>query len=388
MNGNKSVYMDNGATSFPKAPGVGEAMRTYIEKVGSSVNRGAYDSAFSAENVVFETREKLAALFNYRKPENVVFTKNITESLNALIKGLLKSGDHVLVSSVEHNAVMRPLKALERNGVTFERAACDREGNLDLEDVKRRLGPGTAAVVMTQGSNVSGTILDLAPVGALCRERGIPFIVDAAQTAGFLEVDMEALKADAVAFTGHKSLLGPQGTGGFVVRDELAGRLETFIEGGTGSLSELEEQPVYMPDKFEAGTPNVVGLFGLHAALCHLEKVGLEAVRTHELAMAARFMEGLEAIPEATLVGRKSLDWRTAVISLDFKEADNALVSHELAKRFGISTRCGLHCAPSAHKTFGTFPQGTVRFSLGHATTPGDVDYALGSIRTVLDGMK
>jgi len=381
---NRSVYMDNGATSFPKAPGVAEAMNRYITEVGSSVNRGAYDSAFSAENIVFETREKIATMFNFDKPENVVFTKNITESLNILIKGILREGDHALVSAVEHNAVMRPLTALIGKGVEFSRAKCDIEGNLDIEDFKRQIKENTKAVIMAHGSNVSGTILDLEAVGAICNEKGIPFIVDAAQTAGFMNVDMQKIGADAIAFTGHKSLLGPQGTGGFAIRDSLVERVSTFIEGGTGSLSEMEEQPTYMPDKFESGTPNVVGIFGLHAALCYIEKTGVEKIADHELQMTGHFIDGLSEIPEARLAGRKDLLKRTAVVSLDFKGRDNALIAHELSKKYGISTRCGLHCAPAAHKTLGTFPQGTVRFSLGYSTTIEDVDYALKSIKEVL----
>jgi cysteine desulfurase family protein len=381
---NKSVYMDNGATSFPKAPGVAEAMYSYITEVGGSVNRGAYDSAFSAENIVFETREKIAELFNFNKPENVVFTKNITESLNVLIKGLLQKGDHVVVSSMEHNAVMRPLVALRSRGVDFSRAASDNEGNLDIEDFKRQIKKNTKAVIMTHGSNVSGTVLDLESVGAVCREKGIPFIVDAAQTAGFLNVDMQRIGADAIAFTGHKSLLGPQGTGGFVIRDSLVKRVSTLIEGGTGSLSELEEQPEYMPDKFESGTPNVVGIFGLHAALCHIEKIGVEKIAARELEMTGRLIKGLLEIPGVRIAGRKNLLQRTAVVSIDFEGRDNAIIAHELSKIYGISTRCGLHCAPAAHKTLGTFPQGTVRFSLGYSTTMEEVDYALKSIKEVM----
>lgn len=379
-----SAYMDNGATSFPKAPGVAQAMSHYIENIGGSVNRGAYGSAFSAEHIVFETREKVAKLFNFGKPENVIFTKNITESLNVLLKGLLEKGDHVVVSSIEHNAVMRPLTVLRKKGVDFTRAFCDAEGNLDLGDLKDSIRENTKAVVMTHGSNVSGTVLDVKAVGAICREKKIPFIIDAAQTAGFLTVDMKALGADAIAFTGHKSLLGPQGIGGFVITDDLVKKIGTFIEGGTGSLSETEEQPEYMPDKYEAGTPNIPGIFGLHRALCYLEEIGLEAIREHELRMTGRFIKGLERVPEAALIGRRDLEWRTAVISLDFKNFDNASIAHELSKTYGISTRCGLHCAPSAHKTLGTFPQGTVRFSMGYSTTEEEIDYVLGSIEKLL----
>ena len=270
----KSLYLDNGATAFPKAPGVAESMSNYLLNIGCNVNRGAYESSFEAENIVFETRELICQLFNFPKSENVIFTKNITESLNLLIKGLIKPGDHVIVSSMEHNAVMRPLNNLVNKGVELSRVSCDKLGELNPEDIIEHIKPNTKAVVMTHASNVCGTILDLKRVGSICKEKGLYFIIDTAQTAGFLDIDYKELNADAIAFTGHKGLLGPQGMGGAIISDELVSVLDTFIEGGTGSLSEKEVQPEYMPDKFEAGTLNIPGIYGLNASLKYILKIG------------------------------------------------------------------------------------------------------------------
>ncbi|WIF94107.1 aminotransferase class V-fold PLP-dependent enzyme [Caminicella sporogenes] len=380
----KSVYLDNGATSFPKAPGVAESMIYYINNVGCNINRGAYDTSYEAENVVFETRELICKLFNFDKPENVIFTKNITESLNILIKGLIKKGDHVIVSSMEHNAVMRPINSLVKKGVEFSRVMCDEFGRLKSEDIKKYIKENTKAVIMTHASNVCGTVLDLEEVGKICRERNIKFIIDSAQTAGFLDLDYKKLGADAVAFTGHKGLLGPQGIGGFIINDNLVSEMESLIEGGTGSLSEYELQPDYMPDKFEAGTLNIPGIYGLNAALKYLNKEGLEAIRQKELYLVKHFLEKINNIEGIRLVGKNDIKDRTGVVSIDFKNHDNAEISYRLYKEFGIKTRCGLHCAPSAHKTLKTFPNGTVRFSFSHFNTVGEVNYTVDSIMRCL----
>jgi len=372
----KRIYMDNGATSFPKAPGVAEKVYEYLMHIGTNINRGAYADAFESENVVFETREQLCSLFGFEEPENVVFTKNVTESLNVLLKGLFKSGDHVIVSSMEHNAVMRPLNRLESKGVTYSRTLCDSEGSLDLENFKNLIKPNTKGIVMTHASNVCGTILNLEEVGKICKERKLLFIVDTAQTAGAIKVDFKTLNADAIAFTGHKSLLGPQGIGGFMVKEQLASKIETLIEGGTGSLSDTEYQPEYMPDKFEAGTLNVPGIFGLNAALKYLEETGIEAIFQKEMQLTELFLEKLLNMEHIDVIGKKSAEGRTSVVSLDFKNADNGEIAHRLANEYGIMTRSGMHCAPSAHRTLGTFPRGTVRFGLGHFLEENDILYA------------
>ena len=378
------VYLDNGATSFPKAPGVAQSISNYILNVGTNVNRGAYSASYKAENTLYETRELICELFNFEKAENVIFTKNITESLNFLIKGLLKDGDHVVVSSMEHNAVMRPLNALG-NKIEYTKAKCNNLGDLDMEDFENSLKSNTKAVVMTHASNVCGTILDLEKVGNICKEKGIYFIIDSAQTAGFLDIDFNKLNADALGFTGHKSLLGPQGIGGFVVNDSLAGEMDTFIEGGTGSLSDTEVQPSYMPDKFEAGTLNIPGIYGLNASLKYLLKEGLRSVREKELELLDKFMQGIYNIENIEIIGKKNIDKRTGILSLDFTDKDNGIISHVLSKDFGIMTRCGMHCAPSAHKTLGTFPRGTVRFGLSHFNTLEEIEYTLNSINRVLN---
>ncbi len=380
----KSLYLDNGATAFPKAPGVAESMSNYLLNIGCNVNRGAYESSFEAENIVFETRELICQLFNFPKSENVIFTKNITESLNLLIKGLIKSKDHVIVSSMEHNAVMRPLNNLANRGVELSRVSCNKLGELNPEDIIEHIKPNTKAVVMTHASNVCGTILDLKKVGSICKEKGLYFIIDTAQTAGFLDIDYKELNADAIAFTGHKGLLGPQGMGGAIISDELVSALDTFIEGGTGSLSEKEVQPEYMPDKFEAGTLNIPGIYGLNASLKYILKERVSTIREKELYLLEGFLEGLLNIPKLELIGKTSIKDRTAVVSIDVPDKDNAEVSYNLYNDFGIMTRCGLHCAPSAHQTLGTFPRGTVRFSFSHFNTLDDVNYTLDAINKII----
>lgn len=379
----KYVYLDNGATSFPKAPGVAESMVDYIQNVGTNVNRGAYDLSYSAENTVFETRELICRLFNFNKTENVIFTKNITESMNVLIKGLLNDGDHVIVSSMEHNAVMRPLNSL-KNKIEYTRAKCNDQGELEINDFIDSIKPNTKAVIMTHASNVCGTILDLKRVGQICKENNLFFIIDAAQTAGFSDIDFIELNADAIGFTGHKSLLGPQGIGGFIVNERMEGQMTTFIEGGTGSLSDIEEQPSYMPDKFEAGTLNIPGIYGLNASLNYLLNTGIKNIREKELYLMNIFLKGLLDIEKIKIVGKKTIDARTNVVSIDFIDNDNGMVAHELSKNYGIMTRSGMHCAPSAHKTLGTFPHGTVRFSLSHFTTLEEIKYTLDSIKNIM----
>ena len=380
----KYVYLDNGATSYPKAPGVAESMEDYILNIGTNVNRGAYNLSYKAENTVYETRELICELFNFNKPENVIFTKNITESMNVLIKGLLKEGDHVIISSMEHNAVMRPLNSL-KNKVEYTKVQCNKVGELKIEDVINSIKPNTKAIIMTYASNVCGTILDLEKVGQICKENNIFFIIDSAQTAGFLDIDFQKLNADAIGFTGHKSLLGPQGIGGFIVNDKTANEMNTLIEGGTGSLSDTEIQPDYMPDKFESGTLNIPGIYGLNASLKYLLNYDVKNIREEEIYLLDRFLEGLLNIEKIKLIGKKTSSGRTGILSVDFINNDNGLVAHELSKKYGIMTRSGLHCAPSAHKTLDTFPNGTVRFSLSHFTTLREIEYSIDCINDIVN---
>lgn len=380
----RRVYLDNGSTSFPKAPGVTDAMKNFMDNVGTNINRGGYEDAYAAEDVIFSTREKLCSLFHFPRSRNVIFTPNITYSLNYIIKGYLKPGDHVLVSAMEHNAMMRPLVQIAKHGVTFDRMPCNSDGELLLNEVEGLIRPNTKAILMLHGSNICGTLLPVEQVGEICKKHGLKFVVDSAQTAGIFPIDMQKMNIDCLAFTGHKSLLGPQGIGGFILTDEMADQMEPLITGGTGSVSDTEIQPDFLPDKFESGTMNIPAIYGLDAALSYLQRTGLEEIRTYELELTQLFLEGVGNMDQVRIVGRKDLEQRAPVVSLDFLGRDNAQISFLLDSEHGISTRCGMHCAPNAHKTLGTFPQGTVRFSFGHKNTPEEVRFALDSIHQIL----
>ncbi len=379
-----TIYLDNGSTSFPKAPGVGEAMCDFIRNTGVNIGRGGYEVAYSAAGTVLDTRERLCRLLGFDRPENVIFTSGITASMNFLLKGLLRPGDTVLTTSMEHNAVMRPLRQLERTGVRVQVIPCHEDGSLDFDAFLRLAKPGVRALVMTHASNVCGTVLPVKAVAEVCRPLGIRTMVDCAQSAGILPVDMTDWGVDAIAFAGHKGLLGPQGIGGFLITDDMAAELEPLLSGGTGSISHLETVPEFLPDRFEPGTQNLPGIFGLRAALIWLEEQGIDAIREHELACTARLLEGFSRLEGLRVVGRPDCTGRTGVVSVDFRTMDNADAAFALEDRYGILTRCGLHCAPSAHKTLGTFPQGTVRFVPGHATAFAEIDTAVEAIAALL----
>ena len=373
------VYLDNAATSYPKAPGVASAMADYVEKVGATINRSSYASAQEAGLVTLSLRERLCRLFNHPDPTHAVLTPGATAGLNMVIKGLLRPGDHCLVSSMEHNAVMRPLVQLEREGVAFERIPCDAQGRLRLEALPGMIKLNTRLVVMAHGSNVCGT----EAVGKICRERGVPFALDAAQTAGHIEVDFERFGLAALVVPGHKGLLGPQGIGALLLDADFARRLTPLVAGGTGSASDSEELPGWMPDRFESGTPNMPGVYGWEAALGWLENTGIETLENHEKTLSKRFLEGIYGLKNVKLYGITVPERRTGVFSVGFLNCDNADAAWQLESRFGILTRCGLHCAPSAHKTLGSFPEGSVRFSTGWANTEADIDAALSAIAAI-----
>ena len=377
----ETIYLDQASTAYPKAPSVARAVYDYLSGAAVNVGRGSYAAARGVEEAVFDTRERLCRLFDFPDPSHVIFTSGVTESLNVLLKGLLRPGDHVLVSSMEHNAVMRPLAQLAQGGVAFDRIPSRPDGSLILEAAEALIRPSTRCLVCLHASNVCGTILPAEQLGALCQRRGIFFILDTAQTAGVLPVSMAAMHIDALAFTGHKGLRGPQGTGGFLVRDQLAQQLEPLLSGGTGSRSHEETMPPFLPDRFEPGTPNLPGILGLRAALEDLERLPAGAVFHREMALTERFLAGLRALDSGgdflRLAGRPDCRDRCAVVSLQTLRQDPAQAAYELAERFGIMTRVGLHCAPSAHRTLGTFPAGTIRFSFGPENTEAEVDLAL-----------
>lgn len=378
----QTIYLDNAATSFPKPAGVSARMKEYMDSVGATINRSVYGAAQDAGLVTLRLRERLARLFSFpEKPTHVILTPGATAGLNFILKGFLRSGDHCLVSSMEHNAVMRPL--LQLQGVEFDRIPCDEEGRLDPAAMLPLIRPNTRLCVMAHGSNVCGTVQDAAAVGAICAEHGIAFALDAAQTAGHIPIDFQALHLSALCVPGHKGLLGPSGIGALLLRDDFAHALTPLLAGGTGSASDSEYLPDYLPDHFESGTPNLPGIYGFEEALRFIEETGIDALRAHELELTARFLEGLRTIPNLRLCGTEDLSRRVGVISVDFTQADNAEAAFRLESEFGILTRCGLHCAPSAHKTLGTFPQGTVRFSLGFSSTAADVNAALAALRAI-----
>lgn len=381
-----TIYLDNGATSFPKPPAVAQAMLQYMTEVGASINRGVYGSAQAAGMTTLLLREGLCRLFHHSDPTHCVLTPGNTAGLNMVLRGFLKSGDHCLVSSMEHNAVMRPLTDLTAQGVTFDRIPCDRTGHLDPADIPALIRPNTRLVVMAHGSNVSGAVQDAMAVGAICHEWGIPFVLDAAQTAGHWPIDFEAMHLSALSVPGHKGLMGPSGIGALLLSADFAKALTPIITGGTGSASDSEAQPAYMPDKFESGTPNLPGIYGFQAAVDFILETEVEAMEERERQLTGYFLDGLRDIKGIRLAGPEGLENRVGVISVDFADVDNAEASYRLEQDYGILTRCGLHCAPSAHKTLGTFPQGTVRFSVGHYTTEAEIDAAVKAIAEIAQG--
>ena len=383
------IDLDQASTSFPKAPGTAEAVFRYMTECGCNISRGGYAGAYSAEELVYDTRALLCRLFGGTDPRNAVFTPNVTESLNILIKGFLRPGDHVLVSSMEHNAVMRPLVQLEKKGVRFTRVPCAADGSMDPADAEALIEPATKAVIMLHASNVCGTVLPAAEIGAMCRKHGIRFILDAAQTAGVLPVSLKTTGADAVAFTGHKGLLGPQGTGGILFRDGMASEVEPLIAGGTGSISHTEEIPDFLPDRFEAGTLNLPGIAGLHASLAWLLAQPENSILSHELRLTERFlrrMGELEADGLIRMIGKRGTEGRVGVVSVVPLHTDPAELAFRLDERYGIATRVGLHCAPAAHRTLGTWPTGTVRFSFGAFNTEEETDRAADAVAELCRG--
>ena len=377
------IYLDNASTSFPKAPTVATAMSDYITNRGININRGSYSLAYDVEDIIYTTRQRLNTLFNGHDPSHVIFTQNVTMSLNMVIKGLLKAGDHVLVSSMEHNAVMRPLTQLLDKGITFDIIPCDKMGSIQLESMDSLIRPNTVALIINHASNVCGTIQPLESIGSICKDHNLQFIIDAAQTAGVIPIDVKACHIDALCFTGHKGLLGPQGIGGIILTKEMAQNLTPLIAGGTGSFSHLETMPTHMPDAFEAGTLNLPGIIGLNEGLSYIESQGMENIHNHELALTQAFLEGLQSIDGINIVGKQNIQDRTAVVSITIDGMDPASIAYELESTYHIMTRVGLHCAPRAHQTLGTDPEGTVRFSFGYANTIEDIEAALSALRAI-----
>lgn len=381
------IYFDNAASSFPKARGVGHAVSDMLDFGAFNVGRGEYEEAYALSAQLLDTRERLKRLFSVPQNGAVCFTSGLTASINQFLKGILSPGDHVIVSSMEHNAVMRPLCTLQKNGVELSVAQCASDGTLEPEQLHAYFQKNTKAVVCTHASNVCGTILPIGEIGAMCRERGIWFAVDAAQTAGVIPINMQSMYIDFLAFSGHKGLRGPQGVGGFAVCQPLAAQMKPLIEGGTGSRSDSEEQPDFLPDKFESGTLPLPAIIGLRQALIVLEEDGMEKSFLREMELTSHFLNGLKELPQAKVVGiaEPSSSQRLGVVSVDFSPFDNAMLAFALERECGVMTRVGLHCAPRAHQTLGTFPQGAVRFSFGPENTLQEINKCLKSIKYIFE---
>ena len=377
-----SVYLDNAATSWPKPEAVYEAVDHFMRQVGATPGRGGHRREEEALRIADEARATVAELFHAPDPQGVAFTLNATQAINMALKGLLRPGDHVVTSSIEHNAVWRPLKALERRGVELTAVPCAPDGTLDPADVEAAWRPDTRLVAMLPASNVLGTILPLAEVGEIAHRRGALLLVDAAQSAGAYPLDVQAMGIDLLAFAGHKGLFGPHGTGGLVVRPGV--HLETWIEGGSGLLSRPETMPEALPARLEAGTQNAAGIAGLLAGVRFVLEEGVDRIRAHEMAMTRLLIERLQTIPDLAILGPDDLDRRTAVVSITVEGYFPDQLAAVLDKVFDVATRAGLHCAPQAHRVAGTLEFGALRFSPGYFTTADDVEYAVDALRQAL----
>ncbi len=380
----KRIYFDHASTSFPKAPGVAEAVYQFLSGEAYNINRGGYGEAYDIALTVLETREQIAQLFHAPQSKNVIFTPGVTHALNQALKGTYRRGDHLLCTSMEHNAVMRPLHQLAKQGVTFDVVECEEDGSLDPNRLESAIRPQTKAIVMTAASNVCGTFMPLDSVSEICKQHELDWILDAAQMAGPFSIDMNTLGIDVLAFPGHKGLRGPQGIGGMILSDSFAAKSDPLISGGTGSTSHLEEMPPFLPDRFEAGTLNLPGIIGLHAALTALHSLSPEEMAAKELHLTQLWLQGLKERKEIRVVGRPDCQNRAAVVSVDTMNLDPAEVAFRLEAEFGILTRVGLHCAPRAHQTLKTYPQGTIRFSFGPNNTPEEIDQGLSALFQIL----
>ena len=378
------IYLDNPATSWPKPPQVKEAMNRFMEEVGANPGRSGHSLSIEAARFIYEAREALSVLFHVKDSSRIVFTLNATESINLALKGLLKFKDHVVTSSMEHNSVMRPLRDLEKKGVELSVIPCSNEGMLDPREVEGKIRSNTRMVVLNHASNVTGALLPIREVGSIVRKHNLFFLVDAAQTAGAYPIDLERDGIDLLAFTGHKSLYGPQGTGGLIIGERIREKeMIPLKQGGTGSRSEFEEQPDFLPDRFESGTPNGVGIAGLLAGIQFVLEKGVEQIRQNEMTLTQKLIKGLKEIPQVELYGPKNQGDRIATLSLNLTSFSPSNVASRLEKEFGILCRPGLHCAPAAHHTLGTFPEGTVRFGLSVFNTEEEIETAMQAVSLI-----
>jgi cysteine desulfurase/selenocysteine lyase len=385
MSDRPRIYLDNAATSFPKPEAVFAAVDHYNRNVGAAVGRGAYSASVEVQGTVNRCRKQAADFFGAESPDCIIFTFNGTDSLNLALHGLLKQGDHVVASKIEHNSVLRPLRELQlRKGIEVSYVDTDATGRIEPADVKAALRPNTKLIALIHASNVTGTIQPIADVGEIARNAGVLFLVDAAQSAGHLPIDLRNLPVDLLACPGHKGLLGPLGTGLLYIRPGIETQLESIRQGGTGSQSEDDQQPETLPDKYESGNHNAPGLYGLETAFGYLQERGIKSLRAHEQQLTTQLLNGLSTIPKLELFGPKNTEEQVGVVSVSLPGFDPQILSTILDENFSIQTRAGLHCAPGVHKSIGTFETGgTVRLSTGPFTTAEDIDTAVAALREI-----
>ena len=376
------IYLDNAATTRIKPNVVVEAVAEALTTLGNA-ERGTHSASLGASRTVFSTRMKLAKFFNAEGPSNIVFTMNATESLNIAIKGILDKGDAVITTCLEHNSVLRPLYQLRDEGVELSFVSADKLGRPNYEEFESLIKPNTKAIISTAGSNLTGNLVDIKRVGGIAKKHGLIFVVDASQTAGVFPIDVKALNIDILCFTGHKGLLGPQGTGGLYVRDGV--EVKPYLSGGTGVQTYNEHQPAEMPTRLEAGTLNGHGLAGLDAAIDYINEFGMQAIHDKEMSLMWRFYNGVKDIEGVKIYGDFDVKDRCPIVSINLSDYESGAVSDELANRFEIATRPGGHCAPLMHKALGTVDQGAVRFSFSHFNTEEEVDTAINAVRTLAE---
>nr|WP_288827643.1 aminotransferase class V-fold PLP-dependent enzyme [uncultured Clostridium sp.] len=375
------IYLDNAATSLQKPEEVRLAVADAILTMGNP-GRGIYGASLDAARMIYDTRSLVSRLFHAKNPDQVAFTANSTESLNLAVEGIIRPGDHVITTMMEHNSVLRPLYRMEDKGAELTILPADKDGCIRWEELETAVKSNTRAVICTHASNLTGNVNDLGTIGRICNKHGILFILDASQTAGVFDIDMEGMGIDVVCFTGHKGLLGPQGTGGICVREGVD--IQPLIVGGSGTQSFLKTQTEQMPERLEAGTLNCHGIAGLHAALLYIDRTGIEFIRKREQLLMRRFYEGVKDIPGVSVYGdfsRKSLDERAPVVALNIGDLDSGRVADELAVSYDIYARAGAHCAPLMHQALGTAKQGAVRFSMSHFNTEEEIDQAVKAVR-------
>lgn len=375
------IYFDNAATSFPKPNIVYDSIMEVMKNYGANPGRSGHKLALKLGREIFETRELIAKLFNIKNPMNIIFTSNCTESLNLAIKGILQKGDHVITTSMEHNSVLRPLTALEKQGIELTIVSGDSMGRIDPSEIEKNIKKNTKLIITTHVSNLTGTIMPIEVIGQIAKKNSIYYLVDAAQSAGVYDIDVKKMNIDMLAFPGHKGLLGPQGTGGLYIKEDLD--IKEMQQGGTGSISHLLEQPSVKPDKYESGTPNGPGIIGLGAGINYIFQEGIEKIRKHEEELTKHFIEEVTKIEKVRVYGPANIREQGAVVPINIGDEDSSEISYILDQNYDIEVRPGLHCAPLAHKTIGTFEQGVVRFSFGPFNTHEEIELGIKAIREI-----